>query len=773
MTAALPLAGPEPVADAVPARDWSAYSLAEPDGRRRLTLAVENITCAACMGDIERALRGVEGVASARVNLADRRVAVVYDPAALSPDVLLARLQAIGYPAHPFDPAARRDGGSAEARRLLKSLGVAGFGTMNVMLMSISVWSGNVTDITPETRDFFHFMSALVALPCIAYAGQPFFGSAAAAIRRRSVNMDVPISIGILLATGLSVANTFLGGHEAYFDSALMLLFFLLLGRFLDENMRRRTAVEAETLATLRSESAVRIGADGALAEVPVSRVAPGDLVLVRPGERVPVDGRVAAGTSEIDRSLVTGETAPVAVGPGEMVHAGMINGFGALTVSVTAAVEGTLVAEIERLISEAQSMKAGAMRLADRAARAYAPVVHSAAALTFLGWMAVGADWSHALVIAIAVLIITCPCALALAIPAVQVVAAGRLFRSGVLLNAGDAIERLAAVDTIVFDKTGTLTTPEPRLVASSRFDAGALALAGRLALSSRHPLARGLARAAGAVETLEGVRERPGEGVAALVDGREIRLGSPAFCAVPAEVVERMRAAHPTASLIAVADGRGEPVLHALAQAIKTDAAETLARLAAAGYRIEILSGDRQAAVAETAAALGVAEFRAEADPQAKIARLEVLAAEGRRVLMVGDGLNDAPSLAAAHVSMSPVSAAHVAQAAADAVFLGERLGPVATALEVARAARRLMGQNLAIAVVYNVIAVPIAVLGYVTPLVAALAMSGSSLIVTLNAVRLRRIAGEPWRTAAPVAAAPTSPAMLGAAGTLREQT
>lgn len=749
MTAhAAPLIAVDPVA-AAPARDWAAYTLAEPDGRRRLELAVENITCAACMGDIERALGRMDGVDRARVNLSDRRVAVVYDPQALAPDTLLDRLRAIGYPAHPFDPAARRDGRSAESRRLLRSLGVAGFGTMNVMLMSVSVWSGNVTDITPETRDFFHFMSALVALPCIAYAGRPFFFSALAALRRRSVNMDVPISIGILLATALSVVNTFTHQHEAYFDSALMLLFFLLLGRFLDENMRRRTAVEAETIAALRADSAIRIAADGGLAEVPVSGIAPGDLVLVRPGERVPVDGRVALGSSEIDRSLVTGETAPVAVGPGEMVHAGMVNGFGALTVTVTAAVEGTMVAEIERLISEAQSVKAGTMRLADRAARSYAPVVHSAAALTFLGWLAAGADWMQATVIAIAVLIITCPCALALAIPAVQVVAAGRLFRSGVLLNAGDAIERLAAVDTVVFDKTGTLTTPDPRLLAASDPDPVRLALAGRLALASRHPLARALARAAGAVEPLAHVREAPGEGVLAMDDGRTLRLGSPAYCGAAPPAVAAMRAAHPSASLIAFADGAGDPVLFALAQTLKTDAASTVARLAAAGYRIEILSGDREAAVAGTAAALGVARYGAEADPAAKIARLEALAAEGRTVLMVGDGLNDAPSLAAAHVSMSPVSAAHVAQAAADAVFLGDRLSPVATALEIARAARRLMGQNLSIAVVYNAIAVPIAVAGHVTPLIAALAMSGSSLIVTLNAVRLRRLAGEAERT------------------------
>lgn len=724
-------------------RDWTAYTVAAGDGRRRLELAVEGITCAACMSDIERGLRRVEGVGTARVNVANRRVAVTYEPGRTDPDAILKRMEAIGYPAHPFDPAAARGGRSEESRRLLKCLGVAGFGAMNVMLMSVSVWSGNVTDITPETRDLFHWISALIAVPTVAYAAQPFFQSAVRAILSRRVNMDVPIAIGVTLAMALSIVNTLTHAHEAFFDSALMLLFFLLLGRFLDENMRRRTAVEAETLATLRADSAIRIGDDGGLVEMPVSRIRPGDRVLVRPGDRVPVDGRVAAGASEIDTSLVTGETTPAAVAPGDLVHAGMLNGFGALEIAVTAVAEGTLVAEIERLIAEAQTAKAGAMRLADRAAKTYAPVVHLTAALTFAGWMVAGAPWNQALVTAIAVLIITCPCALALAIPAVQVVAAGRLFRNGILLNAGDAIERLAAADTIVFDKTGTLTEPEPRLLNGAGLPAATLDRAGRLALASRHPLARALARAAGAAEPFAGVREQAGEGVTVVVDGRDLRLGAPAWCGVPDDALDAARAAHPTASLIAFRDGQDAPVLFALGQSLKSDAVETVSRLRRAGFRLEIVSGDRAPAVAEAAAALGIADYRAEAVPAAKIARLEALKAEGRRVLMVGDGLNDAPALAAAHVSLSPVSAADVARAASDAVFLGERLAPVATALDVARAARGLMTENLWIAVVYNAVAVPIAILGYVTPLIAALAMSGSSLIVTLNALRLRRVA------------------------------
>ncbi len=736
--------------------DWDAYTVADRDGARRIELAVDGITCAACLTDIERGLRRLPGIVSARVNVSNRRTSVVFSPDRVTPDAVLERMAAIGYPAQPFDPATRRDNRSAEARELLKCMGVAGFGAMNVMLMSVSVWSGNVTDITPETRDFFHFMSALIALPTVAYAARPFFRSAFVAIRRRSLNMDVPISIGVCLAMGLSIYNTLTHALEAYFDSALMLLFFLLLGRFLDENMRRRTAVEAETLATLRADSALKRDEQGELVRVPLSAVRPGDIVVVRPGERVPVDGEILSGRSDVDRSLVTGETLPVPVAPGDIVHAGTLNGPGLLTVVVTAAVEGTLMAEIERLIGEAQSAKSGTLRLADRAARAYAPVVHSSALLTATGWLIAGAGWHTALINAIAVLIITCPCALALAVPAVQVTAAGRFFRNGILLNAGDAIERLARIDTIVFDKTGTLTSPEPLLANRADVSNDVLELAGRLARSSHHPLAEALARASGATGTLEDSREVTGEGVVADLAGRTLRLGSLSFCSISDDVADPVRDAYPDASLIAFSDGQ-RVAIFAFAQRLKADALEVVTELRAQGHRILILSGDREAAVATVAEQLGVSEWQAEVDPAGKIARLDALKAEGRRVLMVGDGLNDAPSLAAAYVSLSPVSAAHLAQAASDAVFLGGGLKPVVTAIEVSRAAYRLMKQNLWTAVIYNLIAVPIAVLGYVTPLIAAAAMSGSSLIVTLNALRLRRVAAPPAeRPPAAVAAA-----------------
>ncbi|AXS39677.1 heavy metal translocating P-type ATPase [Breoghania sp. L-A4] len=722
-------------------RDWSAFVTPGEAGDAHMDLAVEGVHCAACMRRIESGLGGLAGVSAARLNLTTHRLAIDWRENEIDAGRIVGALEGMGFKAHPFDPAAARSRDGEEGRALLRCLAVAGFAAMNVMLLSISVWSGNVTDITPETRDFFHWISALIALPAVAYAGRPFFKSAFRAVAARSLNMDVPISIGVTLALMLSLLQTIQHAEHAYFDSAIMLLFFLLIGRFLDQNMRRQTRSFAENIAALRAETATKILSDGSLRDVPLSKVDPGDLVLVRAGERVSVDGVVEEGTSEIDQSLVTGETALAAVGRGAQVFAGTLNASGPLKIRVTAAANGTLLDEVNRLLETASQVKSRYVRLADRAASLYAPLVHGAAALAFLGWwLLAGLGWQPSLVIAISVLIITCPCALGLAIPAVQVVASGLLFKKGVLLNSGDALERLATVDTIVFDKTGTLTLPEPDLANRDAIAEDDLALAGRMAQASRHPLAAALVRATGSLSPVVSAREIAGLGVEAEISGAMVRLGSASFCGAEPDAVEAALADHPAASVIVLRHGERPPVLFLVEQRLRDDAASVVANLARAGYAIEILSGDREAAVGEVARALGIATFAAGLDPRGKIARLDALKAQGRTVLMVGDGLNDAPALASAHVSISPVTAVHLSQAAADAVFLGDKLGAVGSALSIARRARAVMHQNLWLAAGYNMIAVPFAVAGFVTPLLAALAMSGSSIVVTANALRLR---------------------------------
>lgn len=722
-------------------RDWSAFATPGDEGRLHMDLAVEGITCAACMSTIERGLKGLDGVSHARVNLTTRRLAVDWEPRTVDAGAIVRRLERLGYRAHPFDPGRLTAEEDAESKELLRCMGAAGFGAMNIMLLSVSVWAGNVTDIDAPTRDLFHWVSALIAIPVVAYSGRPFFRSAIRALAAFRTNMDVPITIGVVLTLGLSIFETMRSAEHAFFDSVVMLLFFLLVGRFLDQNMRRRTRSVAENIAALRVESAALIGPDGAVRDVPLSKVEPGVLVLVRPGERVSVDGVVEEGASDIDQSLITGETDLVAVGPGDRVYAGTLDVGGVLKVRVTAAAAGTLLDEVNRLLEAAAQAKSKYMRLADRAASAYAPIVHSAAALTFLGWWLFGGlGVAPAGIIAVSVLIITCPCALALAIPAVQVVTSGILFRAGVLIHSGDAIERLASVDTIVFDKTGTLTLPEARLLNVSDFTVERLLAAGRLARASRHPLGVALAEATRAVAPPAEVREVPGRGIETGGEGVVERLGAPDFCGADEAAVAALHERFPGASLVAHRDATGGVIVCALRQGVREDAAAVIAALKTAGYAIEILSGDREAAVAAIARDLGVDRWTSGVKPADKIARIEALKAEGRKVLMVGDGLNDAPALAAATVSLSPVTAVHLSQAAADAVFLGDRLAPVAVALRVARRAKTAMVQNLGLSVVYNVVAVPIAVAGLVTPLIAALAMSGSSILVTLNALRLR---------------------------------
>ncbi|MGY0571962.1 cation-translocating P-type ATPase [Bradyrhizobium sp. RDM12] len=723
-------------------RDFSHYVRTAGAGVQHIDLAVEGVHCAGCMAKIERGLSAIPDVTLARVNLTDRRVALEWKEGTLDPARFIDRLDELGYKAYPYETESAEATEVAESRFLLRCLGVAAFATVNVMMLSIPVWSGNVSDMLPEQRDFFHWLSAMIALPAAAYAGQPFFSSAWRALSNKTTNMDVPISIGVCLALGMSVVETINHAEHAYFDAAIMLLTFLLVGRFLDQNMRRRTRAVAGNLAALKAETAAKFIGPDEISQVPVAAIHPGDIVLLRPGERCAVDGTVIEGRSEIDQSLITGETLYVTAEQGTPVYAGSMNISGSLRVRVAAASEATLLAEITRLLDNALQARSRYMRLADRASRLYAPVVHATALITILGWVIAGATWHDAIVTGVAVLIITCPCALGLAIPTVQTVASGAMFKSGVLLNSGDAIERLAEADHVIFDKTGTLTLPDLDVTNAADIPAGIFELAGRLALSSHHPVAAAVAQAAGAKSPIVGAVEEAGQGVRAAVDGVEIRLGRPSFCG--AEALVAGAALDPEASVVAFSRG-AEKFFLTVRQGLRPDAQAVIAALKDRNIGIEILSGDREPAVIAAAHALGIAEWRAGVTPADKIARIEELKRRGARVLMVGDGMNDAPSLAAAHVSMSPISAAHLSQATADLVFLGRPLAPVVAAIDSARKALHLMRQNLWLAIGYNVLAVPVAISGVVTPLIAAAAMSGSSILVMLNSLRARSASRE----------------------------
>jgi Cu2+-exporting ATPase len=727
----------ERVADvgAVPV-DPTMYVRKADDDSAVIDLFVENMHCGACVQRIERVLARKDGVRSVRANLTMKRLHVVFEPETDAGDLVHA-VSRLGYRAVPYDADLLDASRSDEDRTLLRAMAVAGFAAANVMLLSVSVWAGASTlDMGPATRDFLHWMSALIALPAVAYAGRPFFRSALAALRAREANMDVPISLAVVLAAGVSLSETIFGGSHAYFDASVTLLFFLLIGRYLDRRARGKARAAAEELMLLGAVAATVIEPSGNRRSIPIGDVRCGMSLFVAAGDRVPADGIVRDGQSTVDTSLVTGESIPEPVRAGAGVFAGTLNISAPLILEVTASGANTLLAEIVRLMAAAESGRARYRRIADRLAGYYVPVVHLLALATFAGWLFVAdSDWRTALMAAVAVLIITCPCALGLAIPTVQVVATGRLLRRGVLVKSADGLERLADIDSVVIDKTGTLTLGRPSLTDPGSISPQDLRDAATLAAASRHPLALALVRVAGLLPVVVDVYEEPGAGLEGQVRGIRMRLGSRQWCGVEAGDPE---ASEDGPEMWFVREN-GTPVRFGFTDTLRADAAETTAAFRTRGLDVELLSGDRSGPVAAAAAAAGIVRHHATARPADKVARLGALAAAGRRVLMIGDGLNDAPALAAAHVSMSPAAGADVSRTAADFVFRGDRLMPVIETLEVARRARRLIVQNFVLALGYNVIAVPLAVAGMVTPLFAAVAMSASSIAVTVNALRL----------------------------------
>jgi Cu2+-exporting ATPase len=702
-------------------------------GSSRLELAVKGMRCAGCIAKIERAISALPGVEEARVNLSTAKLAVRWRGARTTGETILARLRELGFEAFPYDPEAMIRQDDEDGRFLLRCLAVAGFAASNVMFLSICVWAGFDGEMGEGTRALFHWLSGLVAVPSALYAGRPFFRSAAASLRAGRANMDVPITLGILLALALSIWEATQGGHYAYFDAAVALPFLLLIGRYLDHLLRRHAREAAFDLAAMQAVTAMRIGADGNAAAVAAADIAPGDRLLLAAGDRTPVDSIVETGQSEADVSLVTGESLPVSVAPGDQLRAGSLLLGQPLTVRATARVQDSLVAEVARLLEAGQQARGRYVKLADRAAALYVPLVHGLALAVFAGGWMFGLPVGAALTNAIALLIITCPCALGLAVPAVQIVATSRLFRAGVLVKSGDALERLAEADTAVFDKTGTLTLGRPTLVNAASIGHGDLELAASLGRASKHPLARAVAEAAGPGPAQTNVSETVGQGLEATIDGIAVRLGNAAWTgasAAPSAVLQ-----------LWLRKGRAEPIRFDFEDRLRSDASSTVGALKARGLHVELLSGDRDMPAAAIARETGISDWRAASGPTQKAERLRTLAQAGHRALMIGDGLNDTAALALAHVSLSPASAAQASQSAADMVLQGSELAPVAEAIDVARAARRLVLQNFAFAAAYNALAVPLAAAGLVTPLIAAVAMSASSLIVMLNALRLSR--------------------------------
>lgn len=686
---------------------WSKPSEAD---RATHTLVLPGIHCAGCMAGVERVLRSAPGVENASVNLSQKRAMIAAPPGA-DPTPWIEALAGAGYEAYEA-----RDPSPSKEPSLLLHLGVAGFAMMNVMLLSVAVWSG----AADTTRDLLHLIAALIAIPATAFAAQPFFRKAFTALSAGRLDMDVPISLAIILALGISVYETAQSGAHTYYDAALSLTFFLLAGRVLDQRMRRAVRSAASDLSALEPSRTVRVEGDARVSR-PVDEIDVGDRLWLAAGSRVPVDGILDEREARVDRSALTGEIDPVHISEGGELLAGDVMLTGPVQVRATMVGESTTLRRIARLISVAETARGRYSSLAEKAAAIYTPAVHLIALLTFVAWISFSGDLRLSLNVAIATLIITCPCALGLAIPAVSAAATGRLYRKGCLVKSDTALERLATVDTVVLDKTGTLTRPE--LVLPGELPNTAKEVLRGLSEASDHPLTTGLRVPLSDVHPagFEEISEHPGKGVSARHQGQNI-------------------------SLLASEDGRSAvltigPDTYRLDRVEQTmPGAEALtARLKRDGYDLFLLTGDSKERAESIAMELGISNVLANTRADRKVEVIEALKSEGRNVLMVGDGLNDAAALTAATVSIAPGHALDISRNAADVVLTG-KIDLVAEALTSSALARRLMIQNLLIAAGYNSIAIPLAVLGFASPLMAAIAMSTSSITVTLNALRVR---------------------------------
>jgi len=712
----------------------------EQHGERSDTcLLIEGISCAACGWLIEKHLRGLPGVVEAHLNLSNHRLQVSWIDSQLPLSQLLKALRSIGYAGHPWQADAAAAQLNRENRLAMRQLGLAGLLWMQVMMASMATWPEFNVDLSPELDKILRWASLFLTTPIVFYCCGQFFRGALRDMRTRHLTMDVSVSLAIGGAYGAGIWSTITGAGELYFDAVGMFALFLLTGRYLERRARERTAVATANLVKLLPASCLRLDDEGQSQRILLSELQLGDRVLVLPGALLPADGRIIEGQSSLDESLLTGEYLPLPKDVGDRVTAGTLNVEGPLTIEVLALGADTTLSAIVRLLERAQSDKPRLAELADQVAQWFLLIVLSSAAVVGLVWLQLDAD--RAFWIVLALLVATCPCALSLATPTALTAATGSLHRLGLLLTRGHVLEGLNQIDTVIFDKTGTLT--EGRLTLSAihplrELDADAcLALAAALENNSEHPIAHAFGRAACPATQVE---SRPGLGLEGLVDDQRLRIGQPAFVAALSECAPPAIPGNQGQWLL-LGDSRGPLAWLVLDDRLREDAPALIQACRVRGWRLLLLSGDSSPMVGEVARELGITEVRGGLTPDAKLAILKQLQADGRRVLMLGDGVNDVPVLAGANISVAMGSATDLAKTSADAVLLSNRLDSLVQAFGMARRTRMIIIENLTWASLYNGLVLPFAAVGWVTPLWAALGMSLSSLLVVLNALRLTR--------------------------------
>jgi P-type Cu2+ transporter len=735
--------------------DISEFAIETSENSFSTNLMIEGLHCAACVWLIENVLRKQSSVKKARINMSTKRLYLEWSGTKNIGNDLVKLIFNLGYRLIPFDAEFLKAQEQKYDSRILKALAVAGFAAGNVMLTSVALWSNNSLQMGEATRNLLYWVSALIALPAIVYSGRIFVISAFNSIKAKRTNMDVPIAVAIFLASIISIFEAITKGEHAYFDSVIMLIFFLLIGRYLDFSARRKAFSITGDLIMLSGISATII--EGEKHRIIASKNLQKDMILnVAMGERIAADGVIIQGESEIDTSVITGESNPKKCKVGDEVFAGMVNLGAVLQVRITKAKGETLLAKIVAMVENIETSKNHHTQLADIVAKYYTPIVHLLAFATFLVWCFIfPIGWHQSMLNAAAVLIITCPCALALAIPVVQIIAAGRLLKQGILIKNGEALEKLNKIDTIIFDKTGTLTVGKPKLLTTLHHpdegrdqqaekwiptfvgmtDNKIIQLAASMAARSKHPLSQALTEIfKGELLNLE-IKEIPGMGLVTEYNNEEIRLGNSRHCNI-----ETKNSASEFPQIYF--KYQNQTTIFTFQDQLKIDAKKVVKELHK--YNIIILSGDKQLVVEKTAEELGIKKYYFEKTPDQKLEILQKLKSEGKNILMVGDGINDAPSLMLADVSISPSSASDISKNIADIIFQGEKLQPILETIKTTKKSDQLIKQNLTFALLYNLVAVPFAMAGYIVPLIAALAMSASSIVVVVNALRIRKVNG-----------------------------
>ncbi len=704
------------------------------------SLMIEGISCAACGWLIERHVRNLDGVAEASLNLSNHRLQVRWSDARMPLSELLAELRRIGYAAHPYQPDEAAERLAQENRRAMRQLGVTGLLWMQVMMATMATWPEFNLDLSESFFVTLRWTALVLTTPIVFYCCTDFFRGALRDLRTRHLTMDVSVSLAIGGAYLAGIWSTITGQGELYFDAVGMFALFLLAGRFLERRARERTAAATAQLINLLPASCLKLGEDGQSVRILLSELRIGDQVLVQPGALIPADGRIITGQSSIDESVLTGEYLPQARSAGDLVTAGTLNVEGPLTIQVHALGDDTRLSAIVRLLERAQSEKPRLAELADRVAQWFLLIVLATAAIVGLVWWQI--DPQRAFWIVLALLVATCPCALSLATPTALTTATGSLHKLGLLLTRGHVLEGLNHIDTVIFDKTGTLT--EGRLTLNAvhplaELDADAcLALAAALENRSEHPIARAFGRAPQAADFVDSV---PGLGLQGAVAGRSLRIGHPRFVA-EGYLGNAPKIPDDQGQWLLLGDERGPLAWLVLDDRLRADAPALLEACRKRGWNTLLLSGDSSPMVGRIAEQLGFDEALGGLTPADKLTHLQRLQADGRRVLMLGDGVNDVPVLAAADISVAMGSATDLAKTSADAVLLSNRLDSLVQAFDVSRRSRRIIVENLAWATLYNGLILPFAAIGWVTPLWAAIGMSASSLLVVLNALRLTRL-------------------------------